>query len=54
MIVVSLENLCLLYMMSARGLAGLDGGHIVPEGAEVEVNGQGGMLCCKSGRICSQ
>jgi hypothetical protein len=29
-------------MTSARGFAGLDGGHIVHEGAEVEVNGQGG------------
>jgi len=29
-------------MTSARGFAGLDGGHIVHEGAEVEVNGQSG------------
>ena len=29
-------------MTSARGLAGLDGGHIVHEGAGVEVDGQGG------------
>ena len=42
MIMMSLESLCLPYMTSARGLAGLDGGHIVHEGAGVEVDGQGG------------
>ena len=51
---MSLESLCLPYMTSARVLAILDDGHMVHEGAGVDVDGQDGMLCCRSGLICSQ
>ena len=37
---MSLESLCLPYMTSARVLASLDDGHLVHEGARVEVDGQ--------------
>ena len=46
MIVMSLENRCLPYITSARGLAGLDGGHIVKV-QEWKLTGK--VACCAVG-----